>query len=432
MFLNTILLWGFSFANTQKVLSYSIYYHPLSNIKIGNTFDKNYPESGINHCLSHDGIQPLGSREIKRTIYTLMIIKSRKELFNLLSISSFFSAKDLLWHINDEVIDFKIHFDSDTLNWIIFGLTELGNNKIKNPKLNSAIQNLSKTNNWAEIEKRCGTEFINEERNGIIVATVFTLSNLSKTVKSSLEKTFTKSINTLKFNNLKHNKYSTFYAKAAKMGKIEASVYFIEKNRVRVQPNSILPLDSLNKVKNFLKSNLETMSLSPPPTLEYVSSPLRTLGIKIPFKTRISTQREIIIGDLYHEYKNNYLLAQRLHEILINSDSPLYSFLSEKTFNRYSKQFDSLIERSKIILIAIQKCFSKATNCSPVQFNEIIQVKFLIEYAEHCEQERLKGYFSGIITLDDLVRERKNNTYPFSQVGSNLPATELNCSHLKN
>ena len=393
-----LILCSLSFADSYT-------YHPSNTLYLGAGFDPAYPERAFQSCLQFDGRSNVDGKGAIKTEYSLSLVKSKKELFDRLSISASLSARGLFWGANAGVDYFSEHrFHSDSITWMLTGKSEYGRYIIQNPKLTAHAEKLLKEDEHDSFAKQCGTEFIKQERRSVLIAAVFSMENVSSEDIKRLETHFSASYSAGFFEASAQMRYSRFIAEASRINRINMSIYAIGGSGIIELSHLVLHPDDLGEVQKVIEHYMKGLDESRAVPCEYLSGSMAAFGWQGVTPADVF-RRERVLADLYYRYEETQSTYQRLGSILSNRDSLAYNKLSNTQWQTYQNQYNQHATYLTTLMQSADACYESFATCK-LPGNHLERVIWPVNFLSECEQTRIRAHQAGLVSDKELEKLR--------------------------
>lgn len=403
-FLAFFLLGMVSFAE-----SYS--YHPSNTLYLGAGFDPGYPERAFQSCLQFDGRLNVDGQGAIKTEYSLSLVKSKKELFDRLSISASLSARGLFWGANAGVDYFSEHrFHSDSITWMLTGKSEYGRFIIQNPRLTQAAQNLLNNGEHDSFSKQCGTEFIKQERRSVLIAAIFSMENVSSEDIKRLETHFSASFSSGFFEASAKTRYARFITEASRVNQINMSVYAIGGSGIIELSHLVLHPDDLGEIQKTIEHYMKSLDESRAVPCEYLSGSMAAFGWRGATPADVF-RRERVLAELYYQHEETQSSYQRLGSILNARNGTVYTHLSDTQWQTYQNQYNQHATYLHSLMESADACYESFTHCK-LPPHTLERVIWPINFLSECEKMRFAAHQAGLIDDQELEQLRNLKLAP--------------------
>lgn len=384
-------------------------YHPSSPLHIAGGFDPLNPFELTLPCVEYDSIQNVDTEGAVKTRFTLSLVKSREELYKHLQVSASLSANYYFYSGGGGFeMDDESSFHADSLTWIVKAGSDYGRYLLKNPRLSTLAQGFIDRGEHDEFARRCGTEAVLEQRKGAMIASIFTLENLSSENKHRLQASFKGGADLGFFDISMTTEYKDFYRFATTMGKMKLDVFAIGGNGVTALKDLVQakPYD-LQKVGSILGDY--TGSLTPEKAVprEYITASMQKFGWK--GNSLGAIHRNTILSILYTQYKDNESVAKRIDRLLRDQSASL----TEPVIKKYREQYDEYMSSLVTLRNAAIVCEKDLEQCKApnLTMSAVFWPKGVSDW-DLCESERNWALTAGLIDASQHRLYRARNYAP--------------------
>lgn len=404
-------------------------YHPSSALHLGAGFNPLFPDRSFRKCLEFDDKISLDGEGAVTTKYAMNLIRSRKDLYETLGISASLSARGTFWNVGASSDYFKEHaFHSDTINWIIAGRTLFGRSSMKNVRLIDEAQTLIDEGEYDRFESMCGSEFVNIERKQVLIAAIFTISNVSEEEKEKLETQFNASYSGGFFSVDAKMKYAHFYQQASSVSQVNMSIYAIGGEGIMGFSGLIEAPNELEKIQTVLSEYMSKLDEEHAAPAAYMTGSMSVFGWK--GMTPIDVyKRERVLAEIFHRYKDAEQTIQRLRNLLAYGSTGAFETLKEEQLEQYEKHLSVYGEYLEALLFFADTCYAEPKACN-LPDSEPDQVLWPVNIIDGCEKLRLKAHRVGLIDEFELVRMRQDKTAPIFKTVSQGITAIIMCHNL--
>lgn len=384
-------------------------YHPSSPFHIAGGFDPLKPFELTLPCVDYDSIVNIDTEGAVKTRFTLSLVKSREELYKHLQVSASLSAHYYFFGGGAGFeLDEENSFHADSLTWIVKAGSDYGRYLLKNPRLNPQAQGFLDRGEHDMFAKRCGSEAVLEERRGAMIASIFTLENLSSENKRRLSTSFKGGFDLGFFDISLSTEYKDFYKFATTMGKMKLDVYALGGTGVTAFKELVQakPYD-LQKVGSVLAEYTGSLTPQKAVPTEYMTASMERFGWK--GQSLASVHRDTVLSILYHRYRDAESTARRIDRILRDQNVEL----NEEQRKKYLTQYGEYSESMNMFRDAAVKCEKDIEKCvvPTVQLSFVTWPKSASDF-DLCEIERNWTFSSGLIDASQLRLYRARNLAP--------------------
>lgn len=355
--------------NINKSSFAAVYqYHPSSLLSLAKGIDPSNPYQLKLQCIDHDGFEDLDGNGAIKTFYTLTLIKSRKDLYELLNISTSLSARYKFfaggnssgsYSFEDEKI-----FHSDSLTWVIIASSDFGRRGLKNPRINQSAKEILQLSGIRNFEDRCGLEVVLEERRMASIALMFTVSNISESNKKNIEASFKSNVGVISSLSLANSSnYEKFYKYAEAIGKITIKFFAIGGRGLSDLAGLAVhdPYD-LQAIQDALGFYMKGINKQTSASVEYITASYDIFNIvgmiKIP-----NLYQDFILSEYFFKYMQIESEIRRINNILNNENGskpqPISLTESNELTTLYRERVDILFSLTK----DAQKCNNDPLQC---------------------------------------------------------------------
>lgn len=393
------------------LLGESYTYHPSNGLYLAAGFDPAYPERAFQSCIRYDGRQNVDGKGAIKTEYSLSMVKSKKELFDRLSVSASLSARSLFWSANAGVDYFSQHrFHSDSITWMLTGKSEYGRHIIQNAQLSPSAAELIKNRSFEQFAKQCGTEFIKQERRSVLVAAIFSVENVSQEEIKRLETHFQASASAVFFEANAQTRYSRFISEASRINRINLSIYAIGGSGITELSSLVISTDDLGQVQQAISKYMSSLTEDKAVPSEYLSGSMAAFGWNGSNPAQIF-KRERTLSELYYRYKEIQGTHERLGQILNHKNNTAYEGLSNAQWQAYQTQYNEHADYLTTLINAADLCHDSFGNCQ-VPKNTLSRVIWPINTLSPCEKMRFQAHQAQLIDDFELEDLRTLNLAP--------------------
>ena len=404
-------------------------YHPSNTLHLGAGFDPAYPERAFQSCLEFDGRASVDGQGAIKTDYSLSLVKSKKELFDRLSISASLSARGLFWSASAGVDYFSQHqFHSDSITWMLMGKSEYGRFIIQNPKLSASATELLKQGKHELFAQQCGTDFVKQERRSVLIAAVFSMENVSVEDIKRLETYFQASFSAGFFEASAQSKYARFISEASRINQIHISVHAIGGSGITELTHLVVHPDDLSEIQKTIEHYMKTLDESRAVPCEYLSGSMTAFGWKGQTPAEVFKKKRVL-SDLYYRYEEIHSSYQRLGSILSLKNSSAYADLSDEQWQIYVNQYNQHANYLQNILEAADVCHRSFADCKVPNY-VLERIIWPVNFLSECAQIRLQAYQAGLINDQELRKLRQFNMTPLLKKNSQTIAAYAFCGGL--
>jgi len=389
-------------------------YHPSTTLFLGAGFEPLHPDRAFQSCIAFDGKTNVDGPGAINTSYSLSLVKSRKDLYNALSLSADLSAHALFWGAGASTDYFHEHqFQSDSMTWMVLGRSDYGRFVMNNVRLTPAAQNLIDTGKAAQFAQMCGREYVQQERRGVLIAAIFSLENVSEEQRSHLESQFNASYGGGFFSIEAKAKYASFYRTASNVSHITMSIYAVGGEGITKFSDLVVHPDDLGEIQEQVRRYMASLSATQAAPLEYLSGSMTAFGYTGDVNTE-SHKRERVLAELFYRYSDAYSIYKRLEEILKHQTGDY-----QRLYNLYGTYLTTLLD-------AADKCYDNTKDCVlPTQ--EMERVVWPVDAISECERLRLKAYERHLIDEQELAHLRSSHMAPILRENTNTIAADVMC-----
>ena len=406
-------------------------YDPYSAIYLGAGFDPKQPEEAFNQCITFDATKNVDTIGAIKTTFDATIIHTRENLHRHLGISSSASARYKFFS-GSAAMSFHddYNFHSDSIVWIIKGQSFYGRFQMINPQLTKEAQQLIDDKKYSSFARKCGTKFVSQENRSVLIAAIFSIENVSSEYKQKLTAEFKASVSGGLFEGRVASSYKRFFSEASKRSQIKMSVYAIGGNGITRLHNLMTKNDDLNNIQLILSNYTKTIGSDHAAPLSYLSGSMEVFGWRGQHDPQVK-QRDHTLSQIYFRYKEAETVINRLNEVLILLDTPLWSFLSDEQYKTYQYHLNEYETYLSLLTETADNCFY-GDQCS-VPPQNLKRVKWPLQLADKCELKRIEAFNNGKITLEIMTLLRRSNMVPLFKVPDD-PTSEYigmaNCSYI--
>lgn len=395
----------------QYVFGATYHYHPSTTLYLGSGFNPLHTDTAFGQCLTYDGVTKVDGTGAVETLYSLSLVKSKKDLFNQLSISASMSAQSLFWSADGGIDYFSEHkFHSDSITWMVLAKSDYGRYVLNNVQLTKEAQTLLDAKKHEEFARRCGTEFVNQQKKAVMAAAIFTVSNLSQENKSKLTAHFKGSYSEGFFNADVETKYKSFFSEAMLNSRMAVSVYAIGGAGITYFSSLVSNSGELRNIQKVVAEYVKTLDSDNAVPMQYLSGSMEIFGYRGQNPANIY-KRNRVLGYIYHNYENAVASAERLRDIISLQDITYFKFLTKKQLKQYLELYLDIENYIAELLEMADICYDDVKNCQIPQ--KILPfVVWPMGKASFCEQKRLKAYHVGLLNDEELQRLRIYNLIP--------------------
>lgn len=389
-------------------------YDHYSTIYLGAGFDPEKPDEAFTQCIDYEDIKNVDTNGSIKTTFDASIVRSREDLHKHLGISASASARYKFFSGSAAMSftdDFSFH--SDSIVWIVKGQSFYGRYQMINPKLNDAAQSLIDDNNFSAFARKCGTKFISQENRSVLIAAVFSIENVSNEHKQKLTTEFKVAVSGGLFDGSATGSYKKFFSEATKRSQIKMSVYAIGGSGITKLHGLMTQSDDLNTVQGILAEYVLTLNSSNAAPLSYVSGSMEVFGWKGSHNPQVN-HRDRTLSQIYFRYKESETTINRLNDVIVSLDTPLWSFIPAKQYDMYLKQRDEHETYLTLLSTAADNCYYDSKCVIPLA--NLSRVEWPIEMADKCELRRIAAFINGKINHDTLTALRKFNMVPLFSI----------------
>ena len=393
-------------------------YHPSNTLYLGAGFDPAYPERAFQSCLQFDGRSNVDGQGAIKTEYSLSLVKSKKELFDRLSISASLSARGLFWGANAGVDYFSEHrFHSDSITWMLTGKSEYGRYVIQNPKLTPSAEKLLQTGEHDSFAKQCGTEFVKQERRSVLIAAIFSMENVSTEDIKRLETHFSASFSKGFFDISAQARYTRFIAEASRVNRINMSVYAIGGSGIIELSRLVLHPDDLGEIQKTIEHYMKSLDESRAVPCEYLSGSMAAFGWRGATPADVF-RRERVLAELYYRHEETQSSYQRLGLILSHRNGTVYTHLSKSQWETYQRQYNQHANYYHDLMESADNCYESFARCKLPQ-NTLERVIWPVNFLSGCEKLRFQAHQAGLIDDKEFEQLRDLNLAPIIKSNHN-------------
>ncbi|MEH2509462.1 hypothetical protein V1291_000816 [Nitrobacteraceae bacterium AZCC 1564] len=342
-------------------------YHPSNTLFLGAGLDAADPTSARPTCLTFKTARLGGGVDSVR--FEAKMIKSRKELYESLSVSASLSARySFFGGAAGLNLDNQYSFTSDELVWIVYGFTDYGRFGIADaPTLvggdDISPANLIAKKMYTEFSDKCGSEVVIQERRGAWAAVIYSARGMSESSKKSLEASFSASVGSGLFSADVQTKYKSFLQNAAQLSQIKVSAYGVGGGGISDISSLVTDYTDVNKVAEALAKYMKDFNEKTAVPLTYYTQSMKIVGWKPTKSLPDIASIDAFLTSYYDFLQTLNSLNGRITRILNNVNNGLSSYLTEKQISELNGASSILFSsRKKLVQLAIA-CNADLDSC---------------------------------------------------------------------
>ncbi len=283
-------------------------------------------------------------------------MKTRQELYDYLHVSasvsghySFFSGAAAVDYENENT------FESDSFTWIVRGYSSYGSWALRNPRPNSEAQRLK--SNVTALYQRCGTEWVGKESRSVMIATVYSVKNLSQSSKERLIASFKGGIDAGVWGAEAAANYESFKKEASSAANLNLNVYAMGGPGVTALKSLVSKANDVAVVKQVLEDYTGKLTADYAVPVDYLTGPMASFVTGSgDFDLAVYNKA---IADLYLAKEDYIAKRNRLKTISDNADDYNLSEDQLATIQRHYnglskvlKAYDDVAERCRNAFLA--------------------------------------------------------------------------------
>lgn len=315
---------------SSMLLAQTHYPHPTSRLYLGSGFNPFDPEKAQLGCLEWDGINSSSLNRLQRSSIEISGVSSMSELHSKIGFSAYFEGRLFFTKLAASVnYNSEYDFAQSSLNWLVSLNMDYGTYSLNNPRLKKEFSHMSSS----EIRRRCGHEFVVEEKKGVQVFALLSVKNVEEKQKKELETKLSIISRGFFYDASFEASYKDFMSKARSLGEISIKIFAQGGKGIR-EFDSLLRVDKFMDFSHILESfngYIKSTSASDAVPLLYATSSLENFleGASSP----VFSLNENILSGLYYRYLEMQKISKKAKEAL-----------NQLSFNKaeYEKSFFTL------------------------------------------------------------------------------------------
>lgn len=332
-------------------------YYPSSALSLGAGFDPASPYITFLPCIDFDSAINVDTSGAARTDYAVDIVKSRSDLFNYLNISSSISANYTFFSADASFsLEDSAAFHSDSLVWIVRASTNFGRYRMSNPHLKPEAAAFIAAKDYDAFRQRCGPDYIGQESRGVLVAAIYSITNLSSDLKTRLTASLQASMSDGLFSTDLKSKYESFFHAATSVSTLKVQFVAVGGGGIRLLDSLIGTsgdTSDLSTMQTTLQRYLRSFDASNAVPVEFLSGSMTQFGWR--GQDPSTLERDRVLSELYDAFVQIRSEISRLREIVATSDVR-YSFLSPQKTEILLNQLTERQEAARLLYTVAQEC----------------------------------------------------------------------------
>jgi hypothetical protein len=305
------------------------YPHPTSRFYLGSGFNPFDPDKAQLRCLEWDGIASSSGDRLQRSSIEISGVSSMRELHSKIGFSAYFEGRLFFTKLAASVAyNSEYDFAESNLNWLVSLNMDYGTYSLSNPRLKKEFSQMTPI----EIRRRCGHEFVVEEKRGVQVFALLSVKNVEEKQKKELETKLSIISRGFFYDASFEASYKDFMSKARSLGEISIKIFAQGGKGIR-EFESLLRVDQFMDFSRILESfngYIKSTNSSEAVPLLYATS---SLGNFLEGDFPIPRLNKDILSGLYYRYLEMQKISKRAKQAL-----------SQLSFNKeeYEKSFFTL------------------------------------------------------------------------------------------
>jgi hypothetical protein len=267
---------------------------PGSALAIGEGFDARQPRRVFLPCIDYSGLWATTALDTKQapkpdTPYTTSAgfsfqsseIESRKHLYEFVNISAsvsggygFFSGSASF--LSED--EFK--FDEHSYHFAMRAVTEFGEFRLINPKLNAQAKEALARSPAAFFE-RCGTEFVGQQTRGASIAVVYSVYSLDQSKRSRIEASLKAGFDSGASSAGGNAEYTKILAEAIQTGTLKIHVYGFGGEGMSALNELVTSSADIPKVKAAIQDYVKKLNVQSSVPIAYATGNMTSLDSRL-------------------------------------------------------------------------------------------------------------------------------------------------------
>ena len=257
-------------------------------------------------------------------------------------------------------------FSSNDVHWYVKAYSDYGRKDIPYPTLLKPAQDLIDTKQYAEFARQCGTEVVLQERRAATVIAIFSLHTVDEAEKTRIEQSFKSAATVEIWDAAVAESYKSFVSQAARVSRINVSVYAIGGEGIQKLDLGITESSELTKVSEIIKAYAKGFSFDTAAPSYYYSGSMERFGWKgiAPDASAVN----IFLADLYFILKDAQQTKSRIKDIVSTDlSTPYGQLIGPDGIKKYSDLISKYVDAVQVIYAKGRECIKNQIACKSIK-----------------------------------------------------------------